>query len=125
MMKYSWRRGEGPLYLTRPGASPQGDSLPAHEPVMKNILNVIADILTLIALSIAAIGHVLNWYDFERWYRMQPPRPILVDKEGKDGKRQEFGQVRPPIPQDFVDRVMESQHWHAARSGAALGGLAF
>jgi hypothetical protein len=90
---------------------------------MKNFLNVIADILTLVALSVAAVGHVLNWYDFDRWYRYQPQRIRDFEKR-VDGKLvQEIRQ--PALPQGFVDRVMESQHWHATNSGAALGALAF
>jgi hypothetical protein len=37
---------------------------------MKNILNVIADILTLLAVCIAAIGHVLPWFDQNRVARL-------------------------------------------------------
>lgn len=93
---------------------------------MKNILNVIADILTLVALSIAAVGHVLNWYDFDRWYRYQPQRTKEFVEKWVDGKRELLAEKRQPVmPQEFVDRVMESQYWHASRSGAALGGLAF
>jgi hypothetical protein len=33
---------------------------------MKNVLNVIADILTLMAVCVAAIGHVLPWYGANR-----------------------------------------------------------
>ena len=33
---------------------------------MKNILNVLADMLTLMAVCVAAIGHVLPWYDVNR-----------------------------------------------------------
>ncbi len=33
---------------------------------MKNALNVIVDIMTLMALCVAAIGHVLPWFD-DRW----------------------------------------------------------
>jgi len=33
---------------------------------MKNVLNVIVDILTLMALCVAAVGHVLPWFDERR-----------------------------------------------------------
>jgi hypothetical protein len=39
---------------------------------MKNILNVIADMLTLMAVCVAAIGHVLPWYDANRAGNLAP-----------------------------------------------------
>src|SRR5262245_16664155 len=62
---------------------------------MKNVLNVIADILTLMALCVAAIGHVLPWFEAGYISRFD-------------------GEVY----------LTEFQHWHAERSGIALGVLA-
>ncbi|MBI3411313.1 MAG: hypothetical protein HY040_23510 [Planctomycetes bacterium] len=60
---------------------------------MKNVLNVIVDMLTLMALCVAAIGHVLPWFDVNRISRFQGL--YLTD----------------------------FQQWHAERSGIALGVL--
>jgi hypothetical protein len=63
---------------------------------MRNILNVIADILTLVAVCVAAIGHVLPWFD----------------------------SARMGLPPDMGRRLIELQMVQAARSGTALAVLA-
>jgi hypothetical protein len=62
---------------------------------MKNILNVVADILTLVALTIAGVGHILPWFRPSSW-------------------------PNPPLDENLLN----FQAWHAARSGLALGVLA-
>ncbi len=43
---------------------------------MKNILNVIADMLTLLAVCLAALGHVLPWFDRNRMAFFRGPQNI-------------------------------------------------
>src|SRR5262252_3957128 len=65
---------------------------------MKNVLNVIVDMLTLMALCVAAVGHILPWFDANRF--SQDPY--------------------------FAELQTDFQQWHAERSGialAVLGGL--
>ena len=64
---------------------------------MKSIPNVIADILTLLALCIAAIGHVLPWFDRNRL-------GIVGNLNGA--------------------WLADLQQWHSTRSGSALAVLA-
>jgi len=61
---------------------------------MKNILNVIADVLTLLAVCLAAVGHVLPWFNVSRL---------------------QFGQLWQP-----QEALWNFQAWHASRSGVAL-----
>lgn len=77
------------------------------------ILNVITDILTLLALAIAGVGHFLPWTD------------IQVEK------RVPRGEVRLEIPDELAEvspagldqqpSPLEFQGWHVVRSGTALG----
>jgi hypothetical protein len=68
---------------------------------MKNILNVIVDTLTLLALCLAGIGHVLPWFS----------RNNMMF----------WGQHNP----GDLNWLGEFQRWHAMNSGIALGILAF
>ena len=63
---------------------------------MKNILNVIADVLTLTAVCVAAIGHVLPWFNTAN----------RVARQGME------------------TNLSELQQFYATRSGIALGVLA-
>jgi hypothetical protein len=63
---------------------------------MKNVLNVIADILTLLAVCVAAVGHVFPWLNRER---------MGIHEEAA------------------VQWLREFQIWHATRSGIALAVL--
>lgn len=69
---------------------------------MKIVLNVIVDMLTLLALCVAAIGHVLPWFDRNRMTNMQVFGRAAVD----------------------LAALTDFQQWHAVRSGTALGILA-
>lgn len=73
---------------------------------MKNILNVIVDMLTLLALCLAAIGHVLPWFDRNRILNLPP-----------------MGRAQGVPPLD-LQALTDFQQWHALRSGAALASVA-
>jgi hypothetical protein len=70
---------------------------------MKTVLNIIADVLTLIAVCVAAIGHVLPWFDVvER-------APMVGNLRSGPGFRVELGNFQAEV---------------ATRSAVALGALA-
>ena len=76
---------------------------------MKNVLNVIADVLTLAAVCIAAIGHVLPWFNIYRlpWQFAGPN-----------------ANVNEAAVREAEASLNEFQRIHAAQSGIALGVLA-
>lgn len=76
---------------------------------MRNVLNVIADVLTLAAVCVASIGHVLPWFNVFRI-------PWQFNGPG--------GAADPAIVQDTEAKLIEFQQTHAAQSGIALGVLA-
>jgi hypothetical protein len=93
---------------------------------MRSLLNVIADILTLVAIAVAGVGHMLPWFRTEGrfdQFNWQGKRELFV--EGKAGprdleaERQKMEEAR----QQRAVELMEFQSWHALRSGVALGGL--
>ena len=86
---------------------------------MRSILNVIFDILTLMALVIAGVGHMLPWFRADlrsdrfdvRGFKLDwPQQPDRAAEQ--EGRRQLW-----------VD-LMSFQAWHASRSGVALAVLA-
>jgi hypothetical protein len=95
---------------------------------MRTRLNVIVDVLTLVAIAVAGVGHMLPWFradlpqrrddvrfgsgpgpgvDFKEWERQRDAR----DKERDEELRQRRVEL------------MNYQAWHASRSGIALGVL--
>jgi hypothetical protein len=66
---------------------------------MKNVLNVIADILTLMALCVAAIGHVLPWFESGQFQR------------GAQAAKVDMAELH------------DLQRTYASQSGPALGAL--
>ena len=75
---------------------------------MKNVLNVNADVLTLTAVCVAAIGHVLPWFNVYRipWQFGGP------------------NAINEAAVREMEANLSEFQRIHASQSGIALGVLA-
>jgi hypothetical protein len=90
---------------------------------MRNILNVVFDILTLMAIVIAGVGHMLPWF------RSDLRADRIMGKEFK-GDFRDFQQAEQARHAEDEARrqtsieIMAFQAWHASRSGVALAVLA-
>ena len=97
---------------------------------MRNILNVIFDVLILLAIVVAGVGHMLPWFraDYARIQGGAPPIPKVDFGKGdlKDGKidLQQDLRRQQDAQRDLDMEVMSFQAWHAERSAIALGVLA-
>lgn len=94
---------------------------------MRNILNVVFDILLLMAIVIAAVGHMLPWFRAEarpdRFGHIQflDGRDFKIDpKQPPDERRRAEEEAR----RQLAIELMSFQAWHAFRSGIALAALA-
>ncbi|NQT39328.1 MAG: hypothetical protein HQ581_17660 [Planctomycetes bacterium] len=89
----------------------------------RRILDVIADVLTLLALAVAGAGHMLPWVEI----RVEQP-------EQKSEAAADAGQEKRPGRVDHYHHMsdryryepvpIEFQIWHASRSGIALAAAA-
>ena len=86
---------------------------------MRSILNVIFDILTLMALVIAGVGHMLPWFRADLRSDRFEARDLKLDWPQQPNRAPEQEARR----QLSVD-LMSFQAWHAFRSGIALAVLA-
>lgn len=96
-------------------------------PLMRNVLNIIADILTLLAITVAGVGHMLPWFMPPRSYSRPPERPSF-GKELKDPLKiqEEQKEDQKKVEEAWREQkeeLMDFQGWHAIRSGVALGVL--
>ena len=85
---------------------------------MRNFLNVIADILTLVAVAVSGVGHVLPWF------RADPYAMPRLKMDFKDGFKNVPFQLDEQALHTKNQEYMEFQAWHVMRSGPALGVLA-
>ncbi len=91
----------------------------------RRILDVIADVLTLLALAVAGAGHMLPWVDM-RVEQPEQKNEAAADADagyahgpGRDYRYHEMGNRDryEPVPIEF-------QIWHASRSAIALAAAA-
>jgi hypothetical protein len=99
---------------------------------MRNFLNVIADILTLLAIVIAGIGHMLPWldarYPYDNPVNLEPFKQVQGQNWQEQDRLQRAWDAKATKAREERDRAravdyMSFQAWHASRSGIALGVL--
>ena len=96
---------------------------------VRRILDVITDVLTLLALAIAGVGHFLPWFEIQRPYRERGEayvydyhEPGRSETDFRDGERRADAGGRPSATESLEKGLppVDFQMWHAARSGIAL-----
>ena len=89
--------------------------------------NVIADMLTLMAIAVAGVGHMLPWFRTDGRFDQFGWQVNIVFKDGKveGAEMEEQRRKTEEARQQRAVELMEFQSWHALRSGAALAGLTF
>ena len=79
---------------------------------VRRLLDVIADILILLALAVAGVGHFLPWFEMgDETVQASAPADDPAADAGDDADKEDLG--GGPTAIDF-------QIWYATRSGAAL-----
>ena len=86
----------------------------------RRILDVTADILMLMALAVAGIGHFLPWARVRVERRVDVPVSVLESDSPLEG-RMDSPHSYPGGGYHYESLPLEFQWWHVVRSGSALG----
>ena len=92
--------------------------------IVRRFLDVITDILILVALAVAGVGHFLPWFEIEEKAIVESASPDAADGDAADDSDAEAGKeaakdaAEEPLGEG--PSALDFQVWYAARSGIAL-----